>query len=162
MTPIKDIVEFVGIVNLETVTLHEERARLLHWTEQEIAEREFPLSASSLAIAVEASRFRYRFRVRHTDEWAEYVADIEAVYAAEEPAEVDEDVSSDFAGRVAFMAVYPFLRASIFNSAARLGQPIPVLGMVRQGEFQTGEAMSPEDTRVEFLDNRSETVPQSS
>lgn len=155
---ITDIHDFVAAVSLDTIVIHEERARLIQWSEEELEAQELPTNSSSMAIGTQPARFRYRFRTRHTDEFAEYIADVEAIYSTEEETELDAAVSADFAGRVAFMAAYPFIRASIYNSAARLGQSIPVLGIVRQGEFESGNEMTLEETRAEFLDTRSEAA----
>lgn len=157
---IDDVHELVAITELETIVVHEERARRLRWTESELTDKSFPETTSSLGIGRDETKFRYRFRTRFTDENGEYVADFEATYVVADPIEVAEAILQEFAGRVAFMAVYPFIRASIFGSASRLGLPIPVLGLVRQGEFEAGEPMTPDQVQEEFMDNRSETAPE--
>jgi hypothetical protein len=159
---IGDVVELVAQVELDSIVVHEERGRRLHWTEDELQDRKFPLTVSSMGIGVEEMLYRFRFRTRFTDESGEYVADFEAVYGVPEAVDVSQEILSEFATRVAFMTVYPFLRASIFATASRLGLPIPVLGLVRQGEFEVGQPMSPEQVHEEFKDNRSESIPRDS
>lgn len=155
---IADIHGLVAAVELDNIIVHEERARRVSWTEEELANVQLPMTTSSMGLAPDDRTFRFRFRLRLTDQNAEYVSDVEAIYALPEVVDVATDILSEFAGRVAFMAVYPFLRASIFGSAARLGQEIPVLGIVRQGEFESSGPMSPEQVDEEFRDNRSEMM----
>jgi hypothetical protein len=96
--------------------------------------------------------------VLFTDERAEFVTDAEIIYTAEEDINVTDAVQREFAERVAFMAVYPFIRASIHGSATRLNVPAPVLGMVRQGEFSLGDQMDEETVEATFGDTRSELM----
>jgi hypothetical protein len=154
-----DIHEFVTVVELVNVFVHEERARRLHWTDEELSSLEFPTATNSLGVAVNELERRFRFRSRYTDQNGEYVADFEAIYVLPEVVDVHQDILNEFAERVAFMTIYPYLRASIYASAARLGLPIPVLGIVRQGEFESGNVMTADQIQQEFQDNRSETLP---
>jgi hypothetical protein len=155
---VSDVHDFVKEVELDTLFMHEERGRRLRWTDDELLEIVLPVTSSSLAVSRDEARHRFRFRTTFTDQSAEYVADCEVVYILSEDVDVAESVSMEFAERVAFMAVYPYLRASISSSAARLGLPIPLLGIVRQGEFQSGEKMTQEQVQQEFIDDRSETL----
>jgi hypothetical protein len=155
---VTDIVEFVGLVELDNVIVHEERSRRLMWTDEERDSLEFPFTNNSLGLMVESDVYRFRFRSVFTDESAEYVADIEIVYSTNEVVTTEESLRHEFASRVAFMAVYPFIRASFFGSASRIGLPAPVLSIIRQGEFQLGEDMSAEQIQEAFGDVRSEVV----
>ena len=152
------IEELVSLVSLDNIVFHEERARRIAWEEGDPKLADLPSYANSLGIQQSDQSLTFRFRMVFTDENAEYVADIAAVYAVTEPLSLGQDLFGEFAERVAFMTVYPFLRSSVYGSAARLGQPIPVLGLVRPGEFHAAEQMSEEDVRGAFLDNVSESV----
>ena len=77
---------------------------------------------------------RFRFHVTTAD--AEYLADVAAIYTLEEPAEVPAAVRADFAERIGFMTVFPFLRESLFNSATRLGRRPPLVNLMRPGDFK--------------------------
>lgn len=79
--------------------------------------------------------FRVRQRVK-TDE-AEITADFEAEYRlSESGGRISEEAQVEFAEKVAFMALVPYLRESVHTTAMRLGVRPPLLGMVRQGEFR--------------------------
>lgn len=52
------------------------------------------------------------------------------------PVTIPEAINVEFAERVAFMAIYPFIREHVFGIATRLKHPAPVLGLVRQGGFK--------------------------
>ncbi|MBD8101304.1 hypothetical protein [Plantibacter sp. CFBP 8775] len=144
------------MVDLADILVHEERARRIVWTTEESSEHDFPLTDNSLATQVEGTSLRFRFRMIFADQNAEFVADIEAAYEAEEAVVLTESLTADFASRVAFMAVYPFLRSSIFYSAHRLGLPAPLLAMVKQGEFAVGDNMSPEQVQLTFGHQKSD------
>lgn len=77
-----------------------------------------------------------RFRMKVENEEAVYSADIGAIYSLREPVNPVPSLIAEFAERVGFMSVFPYLRESISTSASRLGLPIPVLGIVRPGDFQ--------------------------
>jgi hypothetical protein len=156
---IEDIHEFLALVDLSNIVVHEERSRRIHWAEAEIAKLEFPLSENTLATQTDGRSFRFRYRMVFADQNAEFVADIEAVYDSSELVEIGNSLTADFASRVAFMAAYPFLRSSIFYSAHRLGLPAPLLAMVRQGEFSIGADMPQEEVQRTFAGARSELVP---
>ncbi|MFE4468913.1 hypothetical protein ACFRFH_08850 [Leifsonia sp. NPDC056824] len=153
---IEDVHALVAAVNLTDIVLHEERGRRIYWTDSQRDELKFPITANSLGMREEGPEVRFRFRSVFSDERAEFVADVEAVYSADQEITVDEAVIREFAERVAFMAAYPFIRASIYSSASRLNVPAPVLGMVRQGEFSLGEKLTEDESQAAFGDTVSE------
>ena len=155
---ISDIHDLVAHVDIVDFVVHEERARRVEWPGGE--EPAEPRSTIRLAIRREVNRIGYRFRLTLADAAAEYVSDIEAIYEVEgedeEPPSVDIDVIKEFAERVAFMTVYPYLRTSIFGAAGRIGRAAPVMGIVRQGQFQAGVEMEIDEVEREFHDTTSE------
>lgn len=150
-----DIHVLLAASELDDIVVHEERARRILWKQ---STEDLPEPSLSLGMNLGKNRLRFRFRMVMVDESAEYVADFEAVYSVADQDEitVTEEIQSEFSQRVAFMAVYPFLRASIFGSASRLGTPRPVLPMVRQGDMGPGERLTEDEVRAAFFDNRSE------
>lgn len=155
-TAVQDIHDLVEIVSLDNVVANEERARRIKWTPDELEDREFPEYTNSFGYAAVGGTMHFRFRAVFSDKEGEYIADYTVVYSVPGEADFPTELTGEFAERVAFMAVYPYLRASIFGSATRLGLPVPVLGIVKQGDFGAGETMSEEEVREAFLDNRSE------
>jgi hypothetical protein len=153
-----DVAEFVANVDLEDIYCLEERARLILWTDEQLEGRTLPENSNAMGISRGDNQFRFRFRTVFTDRTAEYVADWEAFFALPEPAEVSDELLREFAQRVGFFSVYPYIRASIYGCASRLNQPIPVLGIVRQGEFELGDIMSTEEAHEAFEDRTSERV----
>lgn len=49
--------------------------------------------------------------------------------------EIPEEVRQDFIERVAVMAVMPYIREALQAGAQRLSVPIPLIPILRQGEF---------------------------
>ncbi|WP_243077347.1 hypothetical protein [Microbacterium sp. SS28] len=139
--------------------VHEERARRVLWSSEELETLEFPLRNDSFGFILGDQRMHFRFRSVFADERAEFVADIELIYSISEQVTFDEAIHREFAERVAFMAVYPFIRTSIFGAAGRLSLPAPILGIVRQGEFSLGEKMTEDQAHSAFADVASELHP---
>lgn len=152
-----DIHEFLQLVDLDDIVVYEERARRVAWTEAQL-EAGLPEPSMSLGVNQSDEGVRFRFRMVLVNDVAEYVADFESVYKAvgEETVTASKRLQQEFAQRVAFMAVYPFLRASIFGSASRLGAPRPVLGLVRQDQFEAGNELQDDEVQELFFDNKSE------
>ena len=155
---IASIEELVQVLDLVDVSFVEERGRLVVRSEGEDAGRDWPEHVNQLSITQSKDKTGIRFRFRYVLAQAdvEYVADLRAEYVAEDPFDVSQGIKLDFASRVAFMTTYPYIRASISGSATRLGQPVPILGLVRQGEFEVGSTMSESEVREAFFDNKPE------
>ena len=97
----------------------------------------------------------FRFRLQLEIDDVEYVSDIEAIYEVPHDGptinETSRDIVQDFADRVAFMAVYPYVRTAIHGASGRLGASRPVLPIIRQGQFAGGEqTLSPEELEETF------------
>jgi hypothetical protein len=137
-----DARDFLDHVELDAVVAYEERAR----RRQEQPAPEEPETQSAMGFQdQDERRFEYRFRTQFEDKHGLYVADFAARYVSKEPLDVPREAVLEFAERVAFMAVYPYHRASIQASAARLGNPAPVLGLVRQGDLKFGSELEAEE-----------------
>jgi hypothetical protein len=159
--PYEDVAALVAVIDLEDIYCIEERGRRIEWSEEELQSRTFPETSNSMGVSVDANRVRYRFRSIYSDVAAEYVADWEALFILPEGEElVAGELTQQFAEKVAFFAVYPYLRASIYGSASRLNQAVPVLGIVRQGQFASGANMTEAEVKEAFLDNKSERVAE--
>lgn len=157
---IEDVVELVEAVELTDVFLFEERGRRIDVTG---TPDDDPLVQSFASIGNREDEdedeygIGFRFRIVFDDRLGnEFVSDFQARYMLQGPSDIPKPVRAEFAERVAFFAVYPYLRASIQMTASRMGVPAPVLEMVRAGEFSLGDTMTPEDVEKEFGDNSPE------
>ncbi|MDO9398382.1 MAG: hypothetical protein Q7T71_17695 [Herbiconiux sp.] len=158
MRVIEDVVELVGLADLSDVFLYEERGRRIEQTLTGDEDGTEPLIRSVMGIsgleAQEAHGLGFRFRMIFDDRRGnEFVADFQARYALGEECIVPEEIRAEFAERVAFFAVYPYLRASLQMTASRMSVPAPVLSMVRAGEFKLGDHMNEADVAENFEDN---------
>ncbi len=77
---------------------------------------------------------RFRLTVEAGD--ADYVADFGLGYSFAEPLELRPEAIQGLLERVSVMSAWPFLREAIATTAARMELTVPVLGMVRQGQFR--------------------------
>lgn len=81
-----------------------------------------------------ALAFRVRQHVKTGQ--AEILADYGVEYRITDPsASVSGKARVEFAEKVAFMTLVPYLRESVHTTATRLGVKVPMLGIVRQGDF---------------------------
>jgi hypothetical protein len=153
---IADVVELVEAVELTDVFMFEERGRRIDVTGTSDDEP-IVYSFASIGDREDDDEGEYgigfRFRIVFDDRLGnEFVSDFQARYMLQGPTDVPKAVRAEFAERVAFFAVYPYLRASIQMTASRMAAPAPVLEMVRAGEFSLGDSMSPEDVEEQFRD----------
>lgn len=57
-----------------------------------------------------------------------------AVWEVDAPLLPSGQAMAEFAERVAFMTVYPYVREALSAAASRVGRPSPTLGLIRQGD----------------------------
>lgn len=86
---------------------------------------------------------RFRATVQHAD--GDYVADFGLNYSFSEPLDLSEEAISGLLSRVAVMSVWPFIREAVATTAARMELKVPVLGLVKQGQFQFARTEAPEE-----------------
>jgi hypothetical protein len=91
-----------------------------------------------IAVKVSETSLETRMRLEVTTESAVLFSDMAVVYSLSEPLELAQDVVREFVERVGIMAVFPFVRESVFATAARLTVTPPVLGLLRAGSLSTG------------------------
>ncbi|GEM_PF-1088817 len=99
--------------------------------------------APEVAIRLSPTQMEVRMRVEVSTSAAVLEADMAAVYDLTTPANLWAHVVYEFVERVAVMAIYPFVRESVFATASRMGVAPPVLGMMRAGEFSIGHPDGP-------------------
>lgn len=130
---IDDIMELMEIVNLTAIRPFALVAQVTGPAADPPTEPEITLEYAELLTEVE---FHTRFKLEVKESDATYVADIASIYEMSEPVKLDHAVAIDFAERVGFMATFPFLREAITTSAARMGRAIPLIGLMRPGDFK--------------------------
>lgn len=131
---INDIHELLALAELTAVHHWEISGRRLPEPGDQRDEEVVP----EIGIRVAPTTIETRLRVSLATDHAELTSDISSVYTLSEEREVDAEVIREFVERVAIMAIYPFIRESIFSTARKLGVPPPVLGLIRAGGFSLG------------------------
>lgn len=63
---------------------------------------------------------------------------------AETKADIPELVLKEFIEKVAVMAAYPFLRQGVATMATVVEAPVPLLGLLRSGEFRLDQLPPPD------------------
>lgn len=85
-------------------------------------------------------RIELRVKHIHHEDIASFTIDLAAIFRLSEPLEITATAIQEFAEKVAFMTLVPYLREGIATMAAKLGVQIPLLAIVRQGEIQFTKA----------------------
>jgi hypothetical protein len=127
---VEDLLEVVELVAFETYEIHGVSSGKPAGAE---LEGRYDIQAS---FGREDDNLKFRFTLTFTFDLGQYKVDMASVYKLSEPVTIPEAINVEFAERVAFMAVFPFLREHVFGIATRLQHPTPVLGLVRQGGFK--------------------------
>ena len=138
-TKITLIEELVAEAELTSVIPYEVSAKRIDGGEW----KDEPASSIGVAIHVEPQEIAARMTQTVDTGEAVLVADFAICYTLNQPLDIPQPIAVDFVERVAVMALIPFVRESIFTSAARLGMKAPLLAMVRQGQITLGEADTP-------------------
>lgn len=133
--PSPDIYELVSSIDLVGI-------KFLHISAQAKENPPEDESTVELGMKIQESHgedtLEVRFRVQVDHSEANYEVELASRYASKDRFEFSEEVLRDFIERVAIMAVFPYIREAISSMAARLELEVPILGMLRQGEFKLG------------------------
>ena len=127
---VEELLDVVELVAFETYEIHGVSTGKPAGTE---VESHYGIQAS---FERDDDNLKFRFTLTFNVDLGQYKVDMASVYKLSEQVTIPEAVNVEFAERVAFMAVYPFIREHVFGIATRLQHPIPVLGLVRQGGFK--------------------------
>ncbi len=148
---VEDAKQLLQYVELDGIETYEVRSRLVS---REASEEEFEEGYQIKAgIRFEPDLVRTRFTLTFDATTAEFVVDMAVRYRLETNVTVPQAVAVEFAERVGVMAAWPFLREHIFALATRLGVPVPVLGLLRQGDFSlTPDEPSTDTASVPVVD----------
>jgi hypothetical protein len=114
-----------------------------------------------VGIRVAPTSLETRMRVAVRLDGAEVTADMAVEYTFARPCALSAEVAREFVERVAVMAIYPFVRESIFATASRLGVDAPVLGLIRSGSFQVGPLVATAGPTPDSLASELDVTPDS-
>lgn len=70
------------------------------------------------------------------DSHGNYALSNSAIFSLPPETDVPQALVQQFAEKVGVLAVYPYIREGVCQLAARLGQPMPVLPLLRAGELK--------------------------
>lgn len=142
--------DLLEVVELDGIEVYEISGRGVDHGSVEGFEETYDIK---VAVNVTSEYLKTRFTMTFNAAVGEYRVDLAARYRIEEQGlDIPRAATVDFAERVGVMAAFPFLRENIYNIASRLGDPIPVLGLVRQGQFKL--EMDPSAAPVGESDSR--------
>lgn len=141
--PIETAQDLLAVVELDGIEVYELSGRGIDRGSEDYEEN----YDIKVAVNLTPEFLKTRFNMTFHAVVGEYRVDLAVRYRIEEEGlEIPRPATVDFAERVGVMAAFPFLRENIYNIASRLGDPIPVLGLVRQGQFKL--EMNPNETEA--------------
>lgn len=139
---VSDIQELVDLVSLQEIRFYEVGSRAMASGD---GTGEPPQVQVGYSQRTEGSELEDRFRFVFKTDVAEYLIELAAIYHLSESRSVPEEIRVDFAERVGFMALFPFVREALVNGAARLGKRGPLLDFMRPGDLKIDWNPDPED-----------------
>ena len=98
-----------------------------------------------IALRREETSIEVRCRAHVVGSGGAYTTDASAVFSLSEQIAVSDDALTEFVERVGVMTVYPYLRESITQSAAKLGLERPILKLLRPGDVHVTANVRDED-----------------
>lgn len=138
---ISSIEELIQTVELADVTIFEESFRRTQEPFEQIS-GDVQLINSELSLHETENSISYKFRLKYEGNGMEAIVDIGSAYISKKEFKVDREVALEFASKVAFMIIYPYVRSSIWSGAARLRLPAPLLGLIQPGALQINEEIA--------------------
>ena len=142
-TPVADLIALLSVVELVAVRFLEVSAKRILDEVREGFETTFEMQ---FLHRQSTDRLDLRFRMTAKSAEADYVVDLETSYSLASDVEIPPSVLAEFVERTGVMAAFPYVREALANLATRLGVEIPVLGLLRAGQFQVEISAPAEET----------------
>jgi hypothetical protein len=124
--------ELLDESELADIVLYETSGRRV----DNVSDKEFALQVLT---RLDDSEFEIRCKVTLTGRGGQYVADGGALFKFRTEGKIEEGIAREFAEKVGVMAIYPYLRAAVGQSASSLGLERPVLPLLRAGAIKLSE-----------------------
>lgn len=131
-----DIYELVENVELVGVRFLEVSGRAKPEPEEDDKE---PIVDIKVQEAHGTDNIGVRFRIEVDHPQAIYQVEIGLSYKTQVEYEHARAVLENFIERVAIMTAFPYLREAVSTTAAKLELDVPILGILRQGDFSLGQ-----------------------
>lgn len=96
----------------------------------------------SVQVSLGAQLIEVRCLAQAESTVATFCVDVVGKFATYEPVEIADDALSSFIGSIALPSIYPFLRESIFQAAAKLRVDPPLLSLLRTADVKVNVPIS--------------------
>lgn len=120
------------IVHLSAVKTYELRSRVVEIDDTRPSEPELSLEFGERH---DETSIENRFRLVLAEPDAEYLVDVASQFSIDEPVSVSPALMAEFGERVGFMVAFPYMREAVSMNAARMGRAVPLIGLMRPGDF---------------------------
>ena len=126
---------YIDNLELIEVAIFEESVKRNFEVDKQLSEDQFTFENTfTLQNSEKTSTFRFKFTLQ--SQLSTILVDLGVIFANPSQIEVEREVQLEFASKVALMVAYPYVRSSIWASAARLGLPRPTLGLIRPDQIK--------------------------
>jgi len=137
---VEDLIEFINLTGVHTYEVSGRRAE---------PNGDADTAPEPIALEIreqhDDSRIVARFRATMKAGGCHLVADIGAKYEFSEQLSLSQPAIERFLERVAVMAAWPFIRETLASTAARMEIPVPLLGLIKQGDLHIGPSVEADD-----------------
>lgn len=129
--------ELVGFAELVDMVFYKVAAERLDIPEREA--HPSPRQAINVNVWHDDERMEVRCNLEMVHQGGKYDISVAARYKFSEPTLFDAETRDEFIKRVGVMTIYPYLRETVHQSAAKLRMPFPVLGLLKAGEIELAQ-----------------------
>lgn len=158
---VEELIQFIELTGLRTFEISGKRSeddspaadadtRPSQSDEAAAAEEESAAAEAEISVEImeshTADHIITRFRATVEARDADFVADVGLRYTFTEPLDLAQDAVEGLLNRVAVMSAWPFIREAVATTAARMELEVPVLGLIKQGDFRVRRVESANET----------------
>ena len=134
---VEELVPFLNLVALRQYEISGKRTEATPMEKSESADLE-SLTEPQMDVQImenhNEQHIETRFRATVDNGVGVFLTDIGLLYNFSEPIDLEQVAINNFIERIAIMAAWPFIREGVATTAARMELPVPVLGLMKQGQ----------------------------
>jgi hypothetical protein len=133
---ISSVEAFAQLADIRDVQFYELHGRLYSAFDNEEDRREPGSQEVNFKVRLGETFLAFRLRLEVFGEAGRYLADAAVIFRIAEPVDpVAPGIMKSFIEKEAFPVLYPFVRQSLYDVAARLAAEVPILGLLRVDGF---------------------------
>ncbi len=126
----------LGITDIQGLLLHCDVKEIIFWKiSASRREAEGPTQqTTAVNWRSDESQMEVHLDANLATEDGEYAVHVSVTFSYDQPLDVSTEIQQEFVEKVGIMTVYPYLRETVTEAAAKLRLAIPTLGLIRAGQ----------------------------